>query len=68
MNLDFFRSISEKSAFPGKNVVHEMDLMTDLLGKPSMGTDLLRHKVLRFCKILKAWTNDEYPDFTILYM
>ncbi|KAF2570398.1 hypothetical protein F2Q70_00001948 [Brassica cretica] len=36
--LHLFRSISEKSAFPGKNVVHEMDLMTDLLGKPSMDT------------------------------
>ncbi|KAH0854798.1 hypothetical protein HID58_039905, partial [Brassica napus] len=31
-------SISEKSTFPGKNVVHQMDLMTDLLGKPSMDT------------------------------
>ncbi|KAH0857905.1 LOW QUALITY PROTEIN: hypothetical protein HID58_086166 [Brassica napus] len=36
--LHLFRSISEKSTFPGKNVVHQMDLMTDLLGKPSMDT------------------------------
>ncbi|WZZ08897.1 hypothetical protein YC2023_094818 [Brassica napus] len=36
--LHLFRSISEKSTFPGNNVVHQMDLMTDLLGKPSMDT------------------------------
>ncbi|KAF3502418.1 hypothetical protein F2Q69_00041458 [Brassica cretica] len=42
--LHLFRSISEKSAFPGKNVVHEMDLMTDLLGKPSMGKVVLNKR------------------------
>ncbi|KAH0875881.1 hypothetical protein HID58_073243 [Brassica napus] len=36
--LSLSLKISEKSTFPGKNVVHQMDLMTDLLGKPSMDT------------------------------
>jgi mitogen-activated protein kinase 1/3 len=27
-----------KPLFPGKNVVHQMDLMTDLLGTPSADT------------------------------
>ncbi|KAH0914818.1 hypothetical protein HID58_029264 [Brassica napus] len=36
--LSLSLKISEKSTFPGNNVVHQMDLMTDLLGKPSMDT------------------------------
>jgi len=27
-----------KPLFPGKNVVHQLDLMTDLLGTPSLDT------------------------------
>ena len=31
----FAEMITGKPLFPGKNVVHQLDLMTDLLGTPS---------------------------------
>ena len=31
----FAEILSGKPLFPGKNVVHQLDLMTDLLGTPS---------------------------------
>ncbi|CAH9100230.1 unnamed protein product [Cuscuta europaea] len=34
----FAEVLSGKPLFPGKNVVHQLDLMTDLLGTPSMDT------------------------------
>lgn len=34
----FAEVLTGKPLFPGKNVVHQLDLMTDLLGTPSMDT------------------------------
>ena len=34
----FAEVIMGKPLFPGKNVVHQLDLMTDLLGTPSLDT------------------------------
>ena len=34
----FAEVVTGKPLFPGKNVVHQLDLMTDLLGTPSMDT------------------------------
>ncbi|CAN4103129.1 unnamed protein product [Withania somnifera] len=34
----FAEVLTGKTLFPGKNVVHQLDLMTDLLGTPSMDT------------------------------
>jgi mitogen-activated protein kinase 1/3 len=34
----FAEVLTGKPLFPGKNVVHQLDLMTDLLGSPSMET------------------------------
>jgi serine/threonine protein kinase len=34
----FAEILTGKPLFPGKNVVHQLDLMTDLLGTPSMDT------------------------------
>jgi serine/threonine protein kinase len=34
----FAEVITGKPLFPGKNVVHQLDLMTDLLGTPSLDT------------------------------
>ncbi|CAK9133187.1 unnamed protein product [Ilex paraguariensis] len=36
----FAEVLTGKPLFPGKNVVHQLDLMTDLLGTPSMDTIL----------------------------
>lgn len=34
----FAEVLTGKPLFPGKNVVHQLDLMTDLLGTPSLDT------------------------------
>jgi serine/threonine protein kinase len=34
----FAEILTGKPLFPGKNVVHQLDLMTDLLGTPSADT------------------------------
>jgi serine/threonine protein kinase len=34
----FAEILTGKPLFPGKNVVHQLDLMTDLLGIPSLDT------------------------------
>ena len=34
----FAEILTGKPLFPGKNVVHQLDLMTDLLGTPSLDT------------------------------
>lgn len=34
----FAEVLTGKPVFPGKNVVHQLDLITDLLGIPSMDT------------------------------
>lgn len=34
----FAEVLTGKPLFPGKNVVHQLDLITDLLGTPSMDT------------------------------
>lgn len=34
----FAEVLTGKPLFPGKNVIHQLDLMTDLLGTPSMDT------------------------------
>lgn len=34
----FAEVLTGKPLFPGKNVVHQLDLMTDLLGTPTLDT------------------------------
>lgn len=34
----FAEVLTGKPLFPGKNVVHQLDLMTDMLGTPAMDT------------------------------
>jgi serine/threonine protein kinase len=34
----FAEVLTGKPLFPGKNVVHQLDLMTDILGTPSLDT------------------------------
>lgn len=43
----FAEVLTGKPLFPGKNVVHQLDLMTDLLGTPSLDT------ISRVCSLLK---------------
>ncbi|KAJ1264109.1 hypothetical protein BS78_09G237200 [Paspalum vaginatum] len=44
----FAEILTGKPLFPGKNVVHQLDLMTDLLGTPSMDTiSLIRNEKAR---------------------
>lgn len=43
----FAEVLTGKPLFPGKNVVHQLDLMTDLLGTPSLDT-ISRVSILRF--------------------
>jgi len=44
----FAEILTGKPLFPGKNVVHQLDLMTDLLGTPSLDT------VSRVCLLIHA--------------
>lgn len=42
----FAEVLTGKPLFPGKNVVHQLDLITDLLGTPSM--DTISHVCITF--------------------
>lgn len=53
----FAEVLTGKPLFPGKNVVHQLDLMTDLLGTPSMDTI---SRVSYFCVFL-SWKMFLFP-------
>lgn len=44
----FAEVLTGKPLFPGKNVVHQLDLMTDLLGTPSLDTISRVNKMYSF--------------------
>jgi serine/threonine protein kinase len=48
----FAEVLTGKPLFPGKNVVHQLDLMTDLLGTPSLDTISRVGKLFPFCASL----------------
>jgi serine/threonine protein kinase len=47
----FAEVLTGKPLFPGKNVVHQLDLMTDLLGTPSLDT-ISRVRSYNLCELL----------------
>lgn len=47
----FAEVLTGKPLFPGKNVVHQLDLMTDLLGTPSLDTISRVGKLFLLCNI-----------------
>lgn len=55
----FAELLTGKPLFPGKNVVHQLDLMTDLLGTPSA------EAIARVCSmlILSSWCGYNYFKF-----
>lgn len=56
----FAEVLTGKPLFPGKNVVHQLDLMTDLLGTPSLDT------ISRVCLFILLLCVHVYPWFMLL--
>ena len=54
--------LSGKLLFPGKNVVHQLDLMTDLLGTPfTQKFGVTDHLSLKIFEILLAFDSKDRP-------
>ncbi|KAL6006886.1 hypothetical protein ACLOJK_032382 [Asimina triloba] len=57
----FAEMLTGKPLFPGKNVVHQLDLMTDLLGTPSPETiareEWMRPAMWKFCALSRKVQN-----------
>lgn len=47
----FAEVLTGKPLFPGKNVVHQLDLMTDLLGTPSLDTISRVNSLILICSV-----------------
>jgi serine/threonine protein kinase len=56
----FAEVLTGKPLFPGKNVVHQLDLMTDLLGTPSLDTISRVGKLFPFCVSVVHVTQFKY--------
>lgn len=63
----FAEVLTGKPLFPGKNVVHQLDLMTDLLGTPSMDTISRVSTIFEFI-LHHFWQNYPQNYFCVLVL